>query len=620
MQRNVFHAAANADLYSTSNRTGDAMKIIIIVSIICCYAASTIYAQTKTFTVDFATTQERIKDLGGVNVGPEALTPRGSTVKPPPSTLGYKEGGVSTVRVHDVLTNQYFEYAPNFWTSGTNPRINTIFDPNSTANYAWASLDAQMDSIANLGFMPYFRLGVNFGATIPYPPFDADKQGFTKFASLCTYTARHYNQGWMNGRRFGITYWEIWNEPDSPAFWKDSASARGVGDSVAFVRMFKTIGDSLKRLDPTLKVGGPGVLGGSILTKRRWVPYFINAARDARATMDFFSWHLYEALNPYSIKIQGDYVRGLLDAAGFTNAESHVTEWNIRLGENDARFPTSQQLINRPKHAAYTASAMIAGQMGKVDKMFAYRGTAFMNLFNSDSLGKGSPTLSGRGFGAFTALTRFTPQRIQAEGSEFIDTEASTTLDTTNVMILAGRSDDRNRAYILVSNYNSRYTAIEVNLKNLSWQANGKLILMRTTMNAAGTFTDAVETLQVASTLRLQAANFTAPALALFRLEYQAATGVSEKDEKETKQEGLTISPNPSSNQATVRFRLAKPERIRLSLYDARGSEVLSVFEGDKSTGAHEISFSIGALSQGSYTLRLDASTFSQTQTVQVIR
>lgn len=598
------------------------MKSLLTLFTLCVIgAAHTLFAQTtKTFEVDFSVTQERIKDLGGVNVGPEALTPRGSTVKPPPSTLGYKEGGVSTVRVHDVLTNQYFEYASNFWTSGTNPRINTTFDPNSTANYAWASLDAQMDSIANLGFTPYFRLGVNFGATIPYPPFDADKQGFTKFASLCTYTVRHYNQGWMNGRRFGIRYWEIWNEPDSPAFWKDSASARGVGDSVAFVRMFKTIGDSLKRLDPTLKVGGPGVLGGSILTKRRWVPYFINAARDARATMDFFSWHLYEALNPYSIKIQGDYVRGLLDAAGFTNAESHITEWNIRLGENDARFPTSQQLINRPKHAAYTASAMIAGQMGKVDKMFAYRGTAFMNLFNSDSLGKGSPTLSGRGFGAFTALTRFTPQRIQAEGSEFIDTEASTTLDTTNVMILAGRSDDRNRAYILVSNYNSRYTAIEVNLKNLSWQANGKLTLTRTTMNAAGTFTDATETLQVSSTLRLQAANFTAPALALFRLEYQAATGVSEKDEKETTQEGLTISPNPSSNQATVRFRLAKPERIRLSLYDARGSEVLSVFEGEKSTGVHEISFSIGALSQGAYTLRLDASTFSQTQSVQVIR
>lgn len=598
------------------------MKILFMLFALCGIGATyTLFAQTtKTFEVDFAITQERIKDLGGVNAGPDVLVPKGSTVTPPAAILGYRESGVTSIRVHDVNNSQYFEYVRNFWTSGTNPSINAAFDPNLASNYAWTNLDAKIDSIANFGFMPYFRLGVNFGSSFPYPPFDADKRNFAKFASTCAYTVRHYNDAWSNGRRLGIKYWEIWNEPDSPGFWKDSLSARGIGDSAAFVRMYKTVSDSLKRLDPTLKVGAAGVLSGTILSKRMWTSYFINACRDNRAALDFFSWHLYDALNPYSVKIQGDYVRGMLDAAGFTTAESHITEWNIRLGENDARLPVAQQLINRPKHAAFTASAMIAAQMGTVDKMFAYRGTTFMNFFASDTLGKGAPTLAGRGFAAFTALTRFTPQRIQANGSEFIATEASSTRDTTNVMILAGRSDDRNRAYILVSNYNSRYTAIEVNLKNLSWQANGKLTLTQTTMNAAGTFTDVVETLQVASTLRLAVASFAAPALALFRLEYQVATGVSEKDEKETVKEDLTISPNPSSNQATVRFRLAKPERVRLVLYNARGNEVLTVFGGEKSAGVHEISFSTSALSQGSYTLRLEASTFSQTQSVQVLR
>ncbi|MCU0426602.1 MAG: T9SS type A sorting domain-containing protein [Candidatus Kapabacteria bacterium] len=600
------------------------MKRQYIAAILSFYAALSAYslfAQTKTFTVDFATTQERIKDLGGVNVGPEALAPRGSTVKPPPSTLGYKEGGVSTVRVHDVLTNQYFEYAPNFWTSGTNPRINTTFDPNSTANYAWASLDAQMDSIANLGFTPYFRLGVNFGATIPYPPLDADNQGFTKFASLCAYTVRHYNQGWMNGRRFGIRYWEIWNEPDSPAFWKDSASARGVGDSAAFVRMFKTIGDSLKRLDPTLKVGGPGVLGGSILTKRRWIPYFINAARDARATMDFFSWHLYEALNPYSIKIQGDYVRGLLDAAGFTNAESHITEWNIRLGENDARFPVSQQLINRPKHAAYTASAMIAGQMGKVDKMFAYRGTAFMNLFNSDSLGKGSPTLSGRGFGAFTALTRFTPQRIQADGSEFVDTEASTTRDTTNVMILAGRADDQKRVQILVSNYNSAYNSATVNVRNLPAQAAGTMLrVTRMGTNSTGLASETVQMLQPASTLALTVNNFTAPAVALLSLEYVVQTSV--RNQQSSFAPLFSVSPNPAQNLVTVKFTLPTAERVLLKIFNTLGQEVAQILDETLSAGEHERSLDIRdwSLGQGVYVVRLQTPTTTNVQHVQVLR
>ena len=587
------------------------MRKTQLLGIACIYAACTSYslsAQTKMFSVDFTATQERIKDLGGVNVGPEALTPRGSTVTPPPSTLGYKEGGVSTVRIHDVATNQYFEYAPSFWTSGANPRINTAFDPNSTANYAWTSLDAQMDSIANLGFTPYFRLGVNFGATIPYPPFDTDKQGFTKFAGVCANTVRHYNQGWMNGRRFGIKYWEIWNEPDSPGFWKDSASARGIGDSAAFVRMFKTVGDSLKRLDPTLKVGGPGVLSGSILTKRRWVPYFINAARDARATMDFFSWHLYEALNPYSIKIQGDYVRGLLDAAGFTSAESHITEWNIRLGENDARFPTSQQLINRPKHAAYTASAMIAGQMGKVDKMFAYRGTAFMNLFNSDSLGKGSPTLSGRGFGAFTSLTRFTPQRVQADGSEFIDTEASTTRDTTNVMILAGRSDDQKRLQILLSNYNSAYNSATVNLRNLPTQPAGTMLrLTRTGTSSTGLASETVTMLQPSSTLALTVSNFTAPAVALLSLEYVVQTNVhTQQSQQET---FLSVSPNPASELVTVQFTLTKPEQISLKLFNALGQAVAQILDENLPAGKYERSLDISHLSSVSGTLFLQLKT-----------
>jgi len=599
------------------------MNKLLSFTLYCICATSAAFAQTtKTFTVDVAATQERIKDLGGVNTGPEALAPRGSTTKPPSSLQGYKEGGVSLVRVHDVATNQYFEYAPNFWTSGTNPRINTTFDPNSTANYAWASLDAQMDSIANVGFMPYFRLGVNFGATIPYPPFDADRQGFTRFASICANTVRHYNQGWMNGRRFGITYWEIWNEPDSPAFWKDSASARGIGDSAAFVRMFKTVGDSLKRLDPTLKVGGPGVLGGSILTKRRWIPYFINAARDARATMDFFSWHLYEALNPYSIKIQGDYVRGLLDAAGYTSAESHITEWNIRLGENDARFPVSEQLINRPKHAAYTASAMIAGQMGKVDKMFAYRGTAFMNLFNSDSLGKGSPTLSGRGFGAFTRLTRFTPQRIQADGSEFVDTEASSTRDTTNVMILAGRSDDQKRVQLLLSNYNSRYNSATVNIRNLPAQPAGTIIrLTRTGTNATGLTSETTEMLQPASMLALTVNNFTAPAVALLSLEFATQTNV--RTQQSTVEPSLTVSPNPAQELVTVHFTLSQSQHVSLKVFNVLGQEVAQILDENLPAGEHQKSLEIGNWSLGSQTLFLQLKTNNQqlqTIPIQVLR
>ncbi len=598
---------------------------IALGSISAIFAASTAFSQTKTFEVDFATTQERIKDLGGVNAGPDVLAPRGSTVTPIAAIRGYNDGGVTAIRTHDMPGTQYFEYTKNFWaTQGTSVSVNAAFDPTLETSYSWSSFDGKIDSIVNFGFAPYMRLGVNFASTFPYPPNDPDKQGFTRFAEICKRTVMHYNQGWANGKRLGIKYWEVWNEPDSPGFWKDSATAKGFGDSAAFVRMYKTVSDSLKRLDATLKVGGAGILSGTILTKRGWERYFITACRDNRATLDFLSWHLYGALNPYAVNIYAEYVRGLLDAAGFTGTENHVSETNIRLGEDDARFPVQAQVLNTPKHAAYMASQMISAQMGKVDKFFVYRGTSLMNLFGSDTLGgKANLTTSGRGFKAFTELTRFAPQRIKAEGSEVITTEASATKDTTNVMILAGRSDDSKSCYILVSNYNSRYTSVAVNLKNVSWKQGGKLSLTRTTMLSSGIQPDATETLQPSSNLTLNIANFTAPAFALLRLQYTDATAVQQPTNDAQQDEAhLSVTPNPASDQTTICFTLAHRERVSLKLYDVLGREAAALLNAELEAGEHDWSLVVRhwSLVDGAYFLRVQTPTFSQTQLVQVMR
>lgn len=593
---------------------------------IVCYTAlllsSAAFAQTtKTFEVDFATTQERIKDLGGVNAGPEVLSPRGVTTTPPAAIQGYKDGGVTLIRVHDISGSQYFDYTRNFWATGANPSVNATFDPNLTSNYIWTSLDNKIDSIVNFGFTPYFRLGVNFGSTFPYPPVDANKSSFSKFASVCAYTVRHYNEGWSSGRRYGIKYWEVWNEPDSPGFWKDSATARGVGDSAAFVRMYKTVSDSLKRLDATLKVGAAGILSGTVLSKRGWERYFITACRDNRAALDFFSWHLYGALNPYTIAVYGAYMRGLLDAAGFTSAENHVSETNIRLGEDDARFPAAAQLINKPKHAAYMASQLISAQMGSIDRLMVYRGTTLMNLFNSDTLG-GQPNLmlSGRGFKAFTELTRFAPQRIKAEGSEFIATEASATKDTTNIMVLAGRADIQNTCYVLVSNYNSRYSTITANIKNLPWKAgSGSLTLKRFQMNASGVTSETVEVLQPSSSLALNVANMTAPAVALLRLQFTPQTAVQESPAEQVR---FSVAPNPSLGLAMVKFTLLKAERVRLALYNVLGREVAVMLDTEMGSGDHAVPLALpsGSLPSGAYRLQLRHGENAQSVLIHLVR
>jgi hypothetical protein len=395
----------------------------------------------------------------------------------------------------------------------------------------------------------------------------------------------------------------------------------GFGDSAAFVRMYKTVSDSLKRVDATIKVGAAGILSGTVLTKRGWERYFINACRDNRATLDFLSWHLYGALNPYTVAIYGAYMRGLLDAAGFTSTENHVSETNIRLGEDDARFPAAAQVINKPKHAAYMASQLISAQMGSIDRLMVYRGASFMNLFNSDTLG-GQPNLmlSGRGFKAFTEIMRFAPQRIKADGSEFIATEASAAKDTTNIMVLAGRADNQNTCYVLVSNYNSRYTTVMTNIKNLPWKAgSGSLTLKRFQMNASGVTSETVEVLQPASSLALNVANMTAPAVALLRLQFTPQTAVKETLHEQVR---LSVAPNPASGLVIVKFTLLKAERVVLKLYNALGVEVASVLDADMSVGEHilELNTQRPPLNSATYFLRLQTPTFSHTQAIQVVR
>ena len=44
---------------------------------------------------------------------------------------------------------------------------------------------------------------------------------FSKWADIAAHIVRHYNEGWANGQKANIKYWEIGNEPDgqSLVFW-----------------------------------------------------------------------------------------------------------------------------------------------------------------------------------------------------------------------------------------------------------------------------------------------------------------------------------------------------------------------------------------------------------------
>ena len=66
----------------------------------------------------------------------------------------------------------------------------------------------------------------------------------------CAGIVRHYNEGWAGGFRYGIRYWEIWNEPENrPVMW--------TGTDAQFLELYQVTARTLRAEFPTIKIGGP---------------------------------------------------------------------------------------------------------------------------------------------------------------------------------------------------------------------------------------------------------------------------------------------------------------------------------------------------------------------------
>ena len=83
--------------------------------------------------------------------------------------------------------------------------------------------------------------------------------------------------------------------------------------------------------------------------------------------------------------------------------------------------------------------------------------------------------------------------------------------------------------------------------------------------------------------------------------------------------EGLTVFPNPATDQATLRFAVTGSQAATLAIYDALGREVARPVDGQVS-GAVEASFDASALPAGLYVARLVTAQGTETVRLSVVR
>jgi len=322
------------------------------------------------FFVDFAKEVGSVKRMHSVNNGPSGG--RGMD-----NSRYFTEAGIPFARLHDSAF--YAGYGGSHSVDVMSLFPNFEADVNDPASYDFTLTDEYLQKIIAAGTQVFYRLGnrieheiKKYGTQVP--------PDFQKWAEICEHIIRHYNEGWADGFRMGITYWEIWNEPDCRNADGSNPCWQGTDDQ--FCELFYVTLKHLKNCFPSLKIGGPAFCYVNVPFTERLLS---RLTRDGeRLPLDFYSYHGY-ACKPENIAGSPAVARKLLDKYGYTDTELILNEWNyVRHWTPASEIQYSYKTIKSIKGAAFVGSVMSVMQDTELDQLMYYdaRPSVWNGLFD----------------------------------------------------------------------------------------------------------------------------------------------------------------------------------------------------------------------------------------------
>ncbi len=305
----------------------------------------------------------KIKPMNAVNNGPVGcIIPS----QPRNNFEEYKAARIPYARNHDA--SEWIDYGGEFVVDIYSLFPNFDADPTDPASYEFAVTDALMKFTQDTGTEVYYRLGARIEHQVKKYRTVKPKD-FHKWAVICEHVIRHYNEGWAEGFHYNLQYWEIWNEPDLDVESTPEEKRRNwSGTPQEYYEFYEVAATHLKARFPHLKIGGPGLAHRT----GEWLDGFLShITRDGkRVPMDFFSWHWY-GTDPAKMLVRAHTVREKLDAAGYTEAESHLNEWNYVADWGPRWLDTVREIIGL-RGAAFVTACMCAGQNDPTMDMMMY--------------------------------------------------------------------------------------------------------------------------------------------------------------------------------------------------------------------------------------------------------
>ena len=434
------------------------MKPLPVSALLVAVCATTVCASDAPLRlqVDCSKPVGRIRPLHGGNCGPLQT---GGLID---LSAYHKELRIPLTRLHDC-----------HWPNPDVVDVHVVFpdfgkDPLDPRSYDFARTDDYVAAVINSGSRIVYRLGESIEhaprKVHVHPPRDVEK-----WAGVCVGIIRHYNEGWADGFRHDIQYWEVWNEPENrPAMW--------TGSDEEYLRLYEATAKAIKSQFPRLKVGGPslgytGRVANGRLEPSPFLLKFLSHCRDRKLPLDFFSWHLYTD-DPRECLTRARGIREVLDEHGFRDAESHLNEWNY-LPDNDwsPMSPKGQgkvrerfyARITEAEGAAFAAAVLMHLQDAPVDAA---------NYFTADNQPLGLFSLHGVPHKTFHAFKAFhtlldTPVRLPITGP------------AAGLAACAGTDEKRSAVQVLVANPTAEPVRCEITFGALPWRAaRGEVLLL----------------------------------------------------------------------------------------------------------------------------------------------
>ncbi|HWO14681.1 MAG TPA: hypothetical protein VNN80_34500 [Polyangiaceae bacterium] len=365
----------------------------------------------RTVTVNAAEAVGRIRSLQGGHWDPG---PAGEAL-----SNHYLDLGIDMIRTHD---------ASGIDGSGAGDidgvGVDRIFpdwaaDPANPASYNFGPTDALIENIRDVGAEVFFRVGrSNIGGFAN----NAVPADFAKYADVVKHVVMHYNKGWANGFRYGIRYFEVWNEPDFLPFW--------AGTSAQYYELYERVTLAIKAADSRALVGGPAITTFNDYTGLR--ASFLQFLAAHHVPLDFYSFHKYtnKSNDPLDYARVADAYRHELDSFGFTRTKLINTEFGTSLSGDPI-------IGGEAGRAAFTAVAQVYMQNAPIDKALSY-------MLTDPSQNPGFLEFSEKENLAFSAISSLncTPIRLATSGG-----------DDTGFAVLSGRSAGHDEIRVVIANY-----------------------------------------------------------------------------------------------------------------------------------------------------------------------